>query len=123
VRAAAWVVLVAAAGAVGVWSRDGWSLLLQGMGLGAAAVLGPQVATGDAAEARRAQVVGALAGVTVFVLTPHATEWLAPLPAEAVATIARYPALIAAPAAWLVALAVRALDPARAEMVAALRRH
>ena len=99
------------------------SLLLYGMGLGAAAVLGPLLATGDAPDARRANLAGALAGVTVFVLTPHATGWLAPLRVDAVAAIAQYPALIAAPAAWLVAMAIRSSDAARAEMVAALRRH
>ena len=123
VRSSAWVVLVIVAAAAGVWVTEGWSLLLHGMGLGAATVLGPLLATGDAPDARRANLAGALAGVTVFVLTPHATEWLAPLRVDAVAAIAQYPALIAAPAAWLVAMAIRALDDARAEMVAALRRH
>jgi len=42
---------------------------------------------------------------------------------DAVTTITQYPALIAAPAAWLVAIVMRGADAARAEMVAALRRH
>ena len=123
VRSSAWVVLVVVAAAAGVRAVEGWSLLLQGMGLGAAAVLGPFLATGDAADARRASIAGALAGATVFVVTPHVTDWLAPLPVDAVSTITQYPALIAAPAAWLVAIAVRGAGAARAEMVAALRRH
>jgi hypothetical protein len=117
------VLLVAVAGAAGVWVADGWSLLMQGMGLGAAAVLGPLIATGDAADARRASLAGAVAGAVVFLVTPHATDWLAMFPAAIVGLITRYPALVAVPAAWLVATAVRAVDDARADMVAAPRRH
>jgi hypothetical protein len=115
------VVLIAAA--AGLRAADGWSLLLQGMGLAAATVLGPLVAVGDAADGRRAQLAGALAGATLFVVMPYATDWLAPLPADATATLVQYPALIAAPVAYLVAIAVRVTDTARGEMVAALRRH
>src|SRR6185503_18711894 len=87
VRAAAWTVLVLVAAAAGMRAAEGWSLLLQGAGLGAAMVLGPLLAVGDAADGWRAHLVGALAGATVFVATPHATEWLATLPADVVATI------------------------------------
>jgi hypothetical protein len=123
VVAGAWVVLVAVAGAAGVWVSDGWSLLVQGMGLGAATVLGPVLATRDAAGTRRASLAGAVVGAAVFVLTPYATDWLAALPADVVAVVVRYPALVAAPAAWLVATAVRAAEATRADMVAAPRRH
>jgi len=122
VRSGVWVLLVAVAGAAGVWV-DGWSLLMQGMGLGSAAVLGPLIATGDAADARRASLAGAVAGAVVFLVTPHAADWLAMFPAAIVGLITRYPALVAVPAAWLVATAVRAVDDARADMVAAPRRH
>jgi hypothetical protein len=123
VRASAWAVLVVVAAAAGVRAVDGWSLLLEGMGLGAAMVLGPLLATGAAADARRAHLAGALTGAAAFVVTPHATDWLAPLPAVVAVTVAQYPALMAVPAAWLVAMAMRATDAARADMVAALRRH
>jgi len=123
VRAGAWVMIVTVAGVVGVWIADGWSLLMQGMGLGAAVVLGPLLATWDAADARRASIAGAVAGALVFIGALHATGWLTTLPAVIVTKIAHHPALVAVPAAWLVATAVRAVDGVRPDLVAAPRRH
>ncbi len=117
-----WVLLVAVAGAVGVWVTDGWSLLMQGLGLGAAAVLGPALATADADGARRATLAGAVVGTAIFVVAPHAIDGLATLPAGVVGVITRYPALLAAPAAWLVATVVRAAEATPSGAVAAPRR-
>ena len=109
---ALWIAVVTAAAAGSVVVTDGWSLLLQGAGLAAATLLGPLLATGDATGFARARVAGMVTGATLFVAVAAAAHWRTP----AVAALAQYPALIAAPAAWLVAALAR-------RKVAAATRH
>jgi hypothetical protein len=107
-EAATWILLVAAAAAASVVVTDGWWLLLQGSGLAAAILLGPMLATGEVPGVERARAKGALAGGLIFVVVTALARW--PGAAGAFDTVARYPALAAAPAAWLVARLARATD-------------
>jgi hypothetical protein len=118
---ALWIVLVAAAAAASVAVTDGWSLLLRGAGLAAATLLGPLVATGGRPGFERAHAQGALAGAALFVVSTALAHWPA-IPPGAADAVAQYPALVAAPGAWLVATLSRGAGPARREMVAAARR-
>jgi hypothetical protein len=109
---ALWIVMVTTAAAAGLAVVDGWALLGWGAGLAAAMLPGPLVATRNAVGLGSARTKGALAGALLFVAVAAATRWLAP-PAAAVV---QYPALIAAPGAWLVTVF------ARREMMASGRR-
>ena len=100
------VVGTAAAGST--WIADVWWLLLQGIGLAAASFLGPFVATRGAPGTRHARVAGALAGAGLFAVITAAASWLGPLLTSPAAVVIQYPALAAAPAAWLVAALARA---------------
>jgi hypothetical protein len=108
--AAVWGVLLAAAAAGSVAVVDAWSLLLQGAGLAAATLVGPLLATGDAAHLDRARAAGALTGALLFVGPAAAAHWLWP----SSAAVLEYPALVAVPGAWLVAALVRREKVARA---------
>lgn len=113
--AATWTVVVVAAAAGSAMAATGWSLLLWGAGLAAAALLGPLVATGGRPGFERARAVGVLAGGLLFVALAASAHWLAPLHGVP-GVVGQYPALVAVPGAWLVATL------ARAQAVAAARR-
>ena len=102
----AWGGLVVVAAVAGLWPADPWRTWLAGCGLAAAAVAAPRLAGGDA----RSSLVGSLAGAAAFVgLTAVGDR----LPAWA-GSVAAYPALLAAPLAWM---AVRAETVRRARRV------
>jgi hypothetical protein len=115
----AWPIVVGAAAAGSTWIADGWWLFLQGAGLAAASFLGPLVAAGGAAGAKREGVAGVLAGAGLFAVITAGASWLAPLSTSPAAVVTQYPALVAAPTAWLVAALARAVGR---EKVAAARR-
>ena len=130
-RTAVWTVLVAAAAAGSVWVRDGWSLFLHGAGLAAAVLLGPLLAGGEGVGAgdRGVRMAAAVAGGTVYGCVLAAARGLGPLPVDPASALARFPALVAVPAAWLVALVLHGalvrsgvLDSAGGQMVAGARR-
>jgi hypothetical protein len=101
-----WGGLVMVAAVAGLWSVDPWRVWLAGCGLAAAAVTAPRLAGGGA----RAGLAGSLAGAVAF--AGLATVG-GRLPAWAGA-VAAYPALLAAPLAWV---AVRAETVRRARRV------
>jgi len=92
-----WGGLVMVAAVAGLWPIDPWRTWLAGCGLAAATVAAPRLAGGDA----RAGLAGSLAGVAAFAGVAAVGGQL---PAWAGA-VAAYPALVAAPLAWM---AVRA---------------
>jgi hypothetical protein len=100
-EAATWVVMVVAAVAVGMVAADGFTLLDQGLGLAAAVLLGPMLTSGQGPGVERARAKGALAGGLIFVVVAALAHW--PGIVGTVDTLARYPILVAAPGAWLVA--------------------
>ena len=100
-EAATWVVMVVAAVAVGMVAADGFTLLDQGLGLAAAVLLGPVLTNGQGPGVERARAKGALAGGLIFVVVAALAHW--PGSIGTVDALARYPILIAAPAAWVVA--------------------
>jgi hypothetical protein len=118
--AAMWVVVVGAGAAASMAFSDGWSLLVHGAGLAAATLLGPLLA-GDGPGLERAHANGALVGAALFVVLTAAGRGLT-LPYAAADVVGQYPALVAAPAAWLVATVSRASGSARRGTVAAARR-
>jgi hypothetical protein len=88
------VSIAAVAGAAGAawWSPEAWRLFSWALGIAACGVVAPALARAGA----RAEAIGRIAGVLVFVAVAHGG-----------ARITEYPALIAAPLAWLVARLVR----------------
>jgi len=100
-EAATWIVMVGAAVAVGMVSADGFTLLDQGLGLAAAVLLGPVLTNGQGPGVERARAKGALAGGLIFVVVAALAHW--PGIIGTVDTLTRYPILVAAPGAWLVA--------------------
>ena len=115
VEAATWVAMVLAAAATSLVVRDPFALLLQGSGLAAAILLGPLLTMGDGVGVERARAKGALAGGLIFVVVAALARW--PAAAGPLDALARYPALVAAPGAWLVANVSKS-----AQKVAAARR-
>ena len=101
VEAATWAAMVLAAAAVSLVVTDGFTLLLQGSGLAAAILLGPLLTTGEGAGVEGARAKGALAGGLIFVALAALARW--PAAAGSLDALARFPALVAAPSAWLVA--------------------
>lgn len=103
-RRALWVVLVAAAAAASLLPLDAWQVLLTGLGLATAAWVAPFLAGGDERGGWIGSLVGtvAFAGLAVF-------GWRLPAWASSVAT---YPALVAAPLAYLAGVVVRSRGPA-----------
>jgi hypothetical protein len=94
-----WAGLVVLAAAASVWPADAWRVFLAGCGLAASAAWAPGLAGGG----ERAGAAGSLAGALAFVLL-----WAgaARLPGWAAAAGA-YPALVAAPVAFVTARAWR----------------
>ena len=90
----AWAGLLMLAAVAGLWPADPWRAWLAGCGLAAAAVAIPRLAGRDA----RAGLAGSLAGAAVFAALAAVGGRL---PAWA-AAVAAYPALLAAPIAWVV---------------------
>jgi hypothetical protein len=89
----AWGGLVMVAAVAGLWPADPWRTWLAGCGLVAAAVTAPRLAGGGGS----AGVAGSLVGAAAFVgLAAFGGE----LPAWA-GTLAAYPAVLAAPLAWV----------------------
>lgn len=102
-----WVALVATAGVASLWAVDAWRVLLAGFGLATAAWVAPLLTGGD----ERSSLIGSLVGLVAFaglaVLGWRLPPWAAPVTA--------YPALVAAPIAWLAGMVVRAAGPSRPE--------
>jgi hypothetical protein len=94
-RLAGTVVAVAVATALAMLGRDPWAIFSWGLGIAAAAVAAPRLARGG----RRGEVVGTIVGSVTFVAV-FAGAGALPTAAAAVAT---YPALAAAPLAWVAA--------------------
>jgi hypothetical protein len=90
----AWAGLLTLAVVAGLWPGDAWRAWLTACGLAAASVAAPRLAGGGA----RAGLAGSLAGALAFVGLAAAGGRL---PAWA-AVVAAYPALLAAPLAWVV---------------------
>jgi hypothetical protein len=91
--------LALAASALATYGGDPWELFVAGLGVAAACSAAPRLArTGPAGEA-----AGAIVGAIVFVAILVAGDQLGP----AYSSIERYPALAAAPIAWLVARVTR----------------
>jgi len=95
----AWAGLLMLAAVAGLWPADPWRAWLAGCGLAAAAVAIPRLAGRDA----RAGLAGSLAGAAVFAALAAVGGRL---PAWA-AAVAAYPALLAAPIAWVVVRVAR----------------
>ena len=110
----AWLIVVGAATAGSTWIADGWWLFLQGTGLAAASFVGPLVATRGGAGAWRSGMAGVLAGAGLFVTLAVVASWLAPPAAGLAGVLTQYPALVVAPASWLVAALARAVGRRRA---------
>jgi hypothetical protein len=92
-------VLALAAGALATYGSDPWQLFVAGLGVAAACAAAPRLArAGPAGEA-----AGAIVGAIVFVAAQVAGHQLGP----AFSQIEQYPALAAAPIAWLVARLTR----------------
>ena len=101
VEATTWVVMVGAAVAASRVIADGFTLLVHGSGLAAAVLIGPLLTIGESPAADRARARGALAGGLIFVIVAALGRW--PALTGVTHDVARYPALVAAPCAWLVA--------------------
>ncbi|HMH53383.1 MAG TPA: hypothetical protein VK548_24325 [Candidatus Acidoferrum sp.] len=110
-EAATWIVMVVIAVAVGMVSADGFTLLVQGLGLGAAVLLGPRLTRGQGIAVERARAKGALAGGLIFVVVAALAHW--PTVIGAFDAVTRYPALVAVPGAWLVTTIARGGGSAR----------
>jgi hypothetical protein len=94
----AWVVLAGLAGLSSLWLVDAWSVFVAGTGFLTATWVAPALAAAD----RRATLIGALVGATMFALVV-AGAWV--VPAWSIAGHAAV--LIAAPVAWLAARLTR----------------
>jgi hypothetical protein len=94
-----WAALVLAAAAASAWAGDAWGAFLAGCGLAAAAAAAPRLAGGGA----RPELAGSLVGATAFLGLWAGAAWL---PAWAAAA-GRYPALVAAPLAFITCRAWR----------------
>jgi hypothetical protein len=92
---AVWSGLVAAVAAASLWPGDPWHVLLAGLGLAAAGGAAPALAAGTRARA----VAGSVIGAGAFAVLAGAASVLPPWAAG----VASFPALVAAPLAWLVA--------------------
>jgi hypothetical protein len=91
--------LIVLAAALASYVGDPWRLFTLGMGLAAAAVVAPRLA----ASAARPQLVGAVIGALAFgILLIGDGGWL-----RAARPLVDYPALVAAPLAWLAARVAR----------------
>ena len=95
VRIAGALAVVAVAAALAMLGRDHWAIFSWGLGLAAAAVAAPRLAAGG----RRGEIVGTIVGSVIFVAGVACAGLLPP----AAAVLATYPALGAAPLAWLAA--------------------
>jgi hypothetical protein len=95
VRLASTAALVAVASALAMLGRDHWAIFSWGLGIAAAAVAAPRLASGG----RRGEIAGAVVGTVTFVAIFVSAGALPP----AAAALATYPALAAAPLAWLAA--------------------
>ena len=107
---ATWTVIFALAAAGAIWPVDASHVLTTALGLGACAVAAPLVAAGDHDHGGLSPAaVGSLAGALVFgaltALAVRLPEW---------AGVGDYPALLAAPAAWMAAVTARRLSARRA---------
>jgi hypothetical protein len=93
------------AGVLALTGIDAWALLILGFALAAATLTAPALAASDARAREVGAVVGALVFVTAAVMLglPRADD-----------VVGAYPALVAAPLAWLAARAVRVSRPAPA---------
>lgn len=96
----AWLAMVAVAAGASLWPLDPWIVLAGGLGVAAAAIGAPRLAgaAGVRIGGQPMEAVGAIAGGLAFaafaVLGPHLPAVLSPA--------AEWPALLAAPLAWLV---------------------
>jgi hypothetical protein len=100
VEAATWVVMVVAAAGASLLAADGFTLLALGAGLAATVHLGPLLVRGQGPGVDSARAKGALIGALVFVLLALLARWSGP---GLIGAVTEYPALAAAPIAWLVA--------------------
>src|SRR6266850_477687 len=103
--------MVVIAVAVGMVSADGFTLLVQGLGLAAAVLLGPRLTSGQGLAVESARAKGALVGGLIFVVVAALAHW--PTVIGDFDAVARYPALVAVPGAWLVATIARGGPSAR----------
>jgi hypothetical protein len=110
-EAATWIVMVVIAVAMGMLSADGFTLLVQGLGLGSAVLLGPRLTRGQGIAVERARAKGALVGGLIFVVVAALAHW--PTVIGAFDAVTRYPALVAVPGAWLVTTIARGGGSAR----------
>jgi hypothetical protein len=101
----AWAATIVVAAGLALPSFDAWRALTWGWGLAASAVLAPALAGADARASRVAAVVGALVFAALAVGGRALVPW-APL-------LADYPVLVAVPAAWALAAALRRRWPVR----------
>jgi hypothetical protein len=90
-----WAGLLAASAVLSLWPVDAWRVFLLGLGVAGAVAVAPGLAARDAVG----RSVGAAVGALVFVTLAVAT---APLPGWSL-SVSAYPAVVAAPAAWIVA--------------------
>jgi hypothetical protein len=88
-----WAALVLGAAVASVWPADAWSVFLDGCGLAASAVGAPRLAAAGRGEA----IAGSAVGAGAFLLLRAGAAWL---PGWA-AAVGAYPALLAAPLAFL----------------------
>jgi hypothetical protein len=95
VRLTGTAALVAVASALAMLARDHWAMFSWGLGLAAAAVAAPRLA----AAGQRGEIAGAIVGTVTFVAVLACAGVLPPFAAG----LAAYPALAAAPLAWLAA--------------------
>ncbi len=102
---AAWLLAVAVAAVASLAPFDPWFLLMTGLGTAAATLAAPRLAGagGVRVVGWPLQAVGALAGGIVFVVVAA----LGPRLPAALAVVAEWPVLLAAPAAWLVVKLLR----------------
>ncbi len=100
----AWAAMIVVAVGLAVPAFDAWRALTWGWGLAASAVLAPALAGGSARASHVAAVVGAL----VFGALALGGRALVP----GVSLLADYPVLVALPAAWMIAVALRRRRPA-----------
>jgi hypothetical protein len=103
--AGVWAAVVIVAVALAHGPVDAATVFWLGLGLAAASVAAPALATGD----RRAVLVGSLAGGAALAVVVVAARGLGPASALG-ETLGRYPAILAAPLAWTVARLQRAAD-------------
>ena len=112
VEAATWVVMVVVAAGVSPLAADGFTLLALGAGLATTVHLGPLLVRGQGPGVDSARAKGALVGAVIFVLLALLARWSGPL--GLIGAVIQYPALVAAPTAWLVATLARGGESGRA---------